>query len=64
MISILLNSPVSNLTTTNNIDNDIKNDDNSQSFATIRKHSHIPNKLSDTNTPNTQVQLKLHPIPC
>ena len=34
-------SPVSNPTTANQVDTDVKNDDDTNSFATPRKHNHI-----------------------
>ena len=41
---------VSDLTTTNQVDTDINNDDNIQSFATTRKHNHSTTEICGTNT--------------
>ena len=42
MIAIIWPSPVSNLTTTNKVDTDVKNDDDSQSFANPRNTITVP----------------------
>ena len=43
MIAIIWPSPVSNLTTTNKVDTDVKNNDDSQYYATPKKQNHISN---------------------
>ena len=60
MIALDKPSPVSNLTTKNEVDTDAKNDGYSQSFSDSRKHNHSATELCDTNTTNNQVQIKFH----
>ena len=60
MIALICPSPVSNLTTTNKVDTDVRNDDNSQSFVPPRKHNHSATELCDKNNTTTHIQLKLH----
>ena len=55
VISIISTYPASNLTTTNKVDTDINNDDESQSFQNPRKINHSGMELRDDSTPNTQV---------
>ena len=55
---------VSNLTTTNEVDDDVKKDDGSQSFENTIKQNHSANKICDTNTTTTQVQIKFHSHLC
>ena len=57
-------SPISNLITTNQVDNDAKNDGNSQYFVTPRKQNHSYTEIHDTSTTTTQVQIKVHPCIC
>ena len=61
MISIIFTCLSSNLTTTNKVDTDINNDDESQSFQNPRKINHGGMEIRDNSTPNTQVQLKVSP---
>ena len=42
-------SPVSNLTSTNQVDTDINNDDDSQSFVPLRKHNKSATVINGTN---------------
>ena len=43
MIAIIWPSPISNLTTTNKVDTDVRNYDDSQYFETPRKHNQSSN---------------------
>ena len=61
MIDIIFPSPVSNLTTTNKVDTNVKNDYNSQSFSTPRNLNHSATELYGTHTRTTQVQIKVNP---
>ena len=54
-------SPVSNLTTTNHVDNDANNDEDSQYFEIHQKHNHIATEIHDTNNTTSLVQIKVHP---
>ena len=51
---------VSNLSTTNQVDTDVNNDDNSQCFETPRKN-HRATEMHDTNTTATMAQVKSNP---
>ena len=62
MIALNQPSPVSNLITTNKVDTDVNNDDDSQSFETPRKHNHSDTEINDTNNITSKVHLKLHQI--
>ena len=61
MISINCPSPVSNMTTKNNIDTDSNNDDNSHYFTTPKQHNHNATEICDATTTTTNVQPKVHP---
>ena len=54
-------SPVSNITTTNQVDTDVKNDEDIHYFATPRKHNHSTPSISDKNTTTTRVQYDFNP---
>ena len=54
-------SPISNLTITDRVDNEVKNDGYTQYFETPRKQNHCTPEINDTNTITTQVQPNLHP---
>ena len=55
--------PVSNITTTNQVDTDINDDDYSQYFTSPRKHKHVTPKIRDKNNETIQVHPKVHPLP-
>ena len=59
---IALNQPslVLKLIPINQVDTVINNDDNSNSFATPRKHNNSSPEMRDTNTTTNQVQTNLH----
>ena len=57
-------SPVSNLTTTNQVDTDVNNYGNTQYFATPRRYNHSTPEIRGTNTTITQVQPNVHPRIC
>ena len=54
-------SPVSNLTTTYQVDTDVKNDGYKIYFATPGEQNHCTPEINDTNTTTNQVQPNLHP---
>ena len=54
-------SLVSNLTTTYQVDTDVKNDGYTKYFATTREKNHCTPEINHTNTKTTQVQPNLHP---
>ena len=56
---IALNQPSldSNLTSKNQVDTYVNNDDNSQSFLTPRNHNQMITDILYTNTTTTQVQI-------
>ena len=54
-------SPVSNLTTTYQVDTDFNNDGYTNSFATTREQNQWTPKINDTNTTTTKVQPNLNP---
>ena len=56
--------PMSNVTTTKQVDTDFNNDDNSGYFFNPRKHNHNATELGDTNTTTNQVHIKDHPSIC
>ena len=58
MISLNEPPPLSNLTTTNQADTDVKNDIDSQYFATPIKRNHRTTEIRYTNTKTTRVRLK------
>ena len=60
MIKLNKASPVSNLITTNQVDTDVNNDDDSQYFATPQKRNHSATEICDTNNKTAQVQIKLN----
>ena len=60
-IAITRPSPKSKLTTIDNFDTDVNNNDDSQSFVTPRKHNHSATELRDRNNTTTLVQLKPYP---
>ena len=64
MIAIIWPSPVSNPTTTNKVDTDVKNYEDSQSFATTIKHNHSKKLLCGKTTTTTQGNIKLHTRLC
>ena len=55
-------SPVSNLTTTNQVDNDINNDDYTQYFTTPRKHNHSTPEITKTTTKTTPVNPNVYSL--
>ena len=61
MIVPIRNYPLSSITTTNNVDTDVKIDDISQYFATPREENHSGTEICYTNTPTTQLQPKVYP---
>ena len=54
-------SPWANLTTTNKVDTNVKNDYNSQSFLIPRNLNHSATELYGTHIRTTQVQIKVNP---
>ena len=61
IIATIWTTTLSNLTTTNKDDTDVKNDDNSESFANPRENNHSATELSDTNTTTDWVKLEFNP---
>ena len=53
-------SPVSNPTTTNQVDTDFKNYYDTQYFATLRKYNHVTPEIPDTTTTMTPFQPTVH----
>ena len=53
MVYIIMPLPVSNLTTTNKVDTNVNNDDNSQSFSTPINLNHSATVLYDTHITTT-----------
>ena len=53
MVYIIMPLPVSNLTTTNKVDTNVNNDDNSQSFSTPINHNHSATVLYDKHITTT-----------
>ena len=56
-------SPISNLTTTNQVDTGVNNDDDTKSFVTSRKHYHRTPEICDKNITTNQVQPNLNSRP-
>ena len=64
IIATIWTTTLSNLTTTNKDDTDVKNDDNSESFANPRENNHSATELSDNNTKISQVKIEFNPLQC
>ena len=60
MIETYLTSIVLKLTTTNQVDTNVSNDDYSQYFKIPRKHNHSATEICDTKNKTTQGPLKVH----
>ena len=60
VISLKQLSPISNLTTTTQVDTDSNNDDDTQYFITPRKHNKITPGIPETTATNTPVQSTVH----
>ena len=56
--------PVSNLTTTNQVDTDRNNDDDTQSLKKSIKHNSSTPEIPDTTTKNTLVQPNVNSLLC
>ena len=61
MIAYNQPSPVSNPTTTYQVDTDVNNDGYTNYYATPRKQNYCTPEINDTNTKTNQVQPTLHP---
>ena len=55
-------SPVSNPTTTDQVDTDVNNDGYTKYFATPREQNHCTPEINNTNTTTKQVQPNLYPV--
>ena len=59
MIDLVWTSPISNPTTTNKVDTDIKNSEDSQYFQPPPQKNNAT-ELRDKNTKTTRVHIKVH----